>query len=250
MPPSSSSPQPPSSAGATEASAPQAGHADAASPLSAFRQLSSTHESDRHVVAAALHNRVGQAVSAIKMSAHLSLDEVDPAQRRDDLLEIIRIADDTVAELRDLYAQLRPPQLEALGLEAALRGELDRAGLAPGVQVRLSLPGLPRRAEPEIETACFRIAQQCLHAVSGVATGALSLSLQSTGSDALSLELRLDAGSAPDEDSGIPLDPSLMQARAAAVGGSASFEGNARSFVLAVHLPCAAPPVPRTALSA
>ena len=127
----------------------------------ALRWMSELHERERRDVAAALHDRIGQAVSAMKMSAHLVLDESDPEQRREDLLEIIRIADVTVAQLRALHCRLRPPQLDTLGLEAALRGEVER--LAGGVaEVDLDLAQLSARLEPEVELACLRIAQQLL----------------------------------------------------------------------------------------
>ena len=65
-------------------------------------------------------------------------------------------------KLRNLSLLLRPPQLDALGLEAALRwqsGALFR-GKAP--ELVLSLQPLPRRPAPEVELACFRIAQEAL----------------------------------------------------------------------------------------
>jgi len=216
-----------------------------------FRRLSSVHEAERQAVAAALHDRVGQAVSAIKMSAHLGLDEADPVQRRDDLLEIIRIADDTVAQLRELYAQLRPPQLDALGLEAALRGELDRAALPPGLEVRLDLAALPRRADPEVEAACFRIAQQCVRAASGIDSGMLSLSLHASGNDTLSLESRLEAESGIDgrvsSRLSNRLDPALMQARAQCLGGWLRLERGGGSYAVLAQLPFSVESVPAAA---
>jgi glucose-6-phosphate-specific signal transduction histidine kinase len=219
--------------------------AQAATSLAAFRRLSSVHEAERHAVAAALHDRVGQAVSAIKMSAHLSLDEADPAQRRDDLLEIIRIADDTVAQLRELYAQLRPPQLDALGLEAALRGELDRA-LPRGVEARLDLAALPRRADPEVETACFRIVQHCLRAASVIDSGVLSLSLHASGNDTLSLRLRLEAesdiGGDVSNHLSNRLDLALMQARTQCLGGWLRLERGGGSYAVLAQLPFSVAP--------
>ncbi len=162
-----------------------------------LRWLSDLHERERRDVAAVLHNQIGQAVSAIKMSAYLILDETDPVQRREDLLDIIRIADATVAQLRGLHCQLRPPQLDALGLEAALRGEVER--LAGAVdEVDLDLAPLRSRPDPEVELACLRIAQQLLTHVPGRAgmpmrTSRLRVMLQDHGKS-LSLRIEFDAG--------------------------------------------------------
>ena len=177
-----------------------------------LRQLSQLHETDRHNAARALHNQIGQAVSAIKMSAHLTLDEADAAQRRDDLLEIIRIADDTVAQLRDLHALLHPPQLESLGLEAALRAEAER--FSTSSPVTLDIAALPQRPDPEIELAGFRIVQ-CLLRQTAVDNSQARLFLQ-LRDDGDSLRLRLES------------DRSLLDA----LNGNASL---LRAWAMAVH---------------
>lgn len=185
-----------------------------------LRQLSQLHETDRHNAARALHNQIGQAVSAIKMSAHLTLDEADAAQRRDDLLEIIRIADDTVAQLRDLHALLHPPQLESLGLEAALRAEAER--FSASSPVTLDITALPQRPDPEIELAGFRIVQCLLRQIAVDKSHArLFLQLRDDGD---SLRLRLESDQ--------PADRSLPDTRNTALNGNASL---LRAWAMAVH---------------
>lgn len=183
-----------------------------------LRLLSALHETDRHAAARALHNQIGQAVSAIKMSAHLTLDEADAAQRREDLLEIIRIADDTVAQLRDLHALLHPPQLEGLGLEAALRAEAERFSATPPAHVALDIAALPQRPAAEIELACFRIVQQLLRqATAGSSQARIFLQLQDEG-DHLRLRLEFDQP-VPNE---LAAETPLLRAWATAVRGDLS----------------------------
>jgi glucose-6-phosphate-specific signal transduction histidine kinase len=185
-----------------------------------LRQLAQLHETDRHNAARALHNQIGQAVSAIKMSAHLTLDEADAAQRRDDLLEIIRIADDTVAQLRDLHALLHPPQLESLGLEAALRGEAER--FSANSPVTLDIAALPQRPDPEIELTGFRIVQ-CLLRQTTAADSRARLFLQ-LRDDGESLRLRLECDR--------PLDRLLPDTQNTALNGNVSL---LRAWAMAVH---------------
>jgi glucose-6-phosphate-specific signal transduction histidine kinase len=185
-----------------------------------LRQLSALHETDRHTAARALHNQIGQAVSAIKMSAHLTLDEADPVQRREDLLEIIRIADDTVAQLRDLHALLHPPQLESLGLEAALRAEGERFSVATSAQVALDIDALPQRPAAEVELTGLRIIQQLLrHATAAGAQARVFLQLRDEG-DNLRLRLEFDQ-SAPDQPAP---DVPLLRAWAIAVHGDLAID--------------------------
>lgn len=177
----------------------------------ALRELLARHEAVRQQVARALHNEIGQAVSAIKMSAHLAADEDDAEQRKQDLGEIVRIADDTVARLRDLYSVLRPPQLDALGLHASLRGEAEswqaRWGVDAVIDVTLAEDD---RARPAIELAAFRSVQDVLAAQTALTRLAVSASRRD---DALLLRIEHDGAAADDATL------ALLRARAGAYGG-------------------------------
>lgn len=204
-----------------------------AAPLpdpAALRELIARQEAVRHQVARALHNEIGQAVSAIKMSAHLAADEDDAAQRKEDLGEIVRIADDTVARLRELYSVLRPPQLEALGLQASLRGEAEswqsRWGLDAVIEVTLAED---ERAALAIELAAFRSVQDVLAAQTVLTR--LSISATRSG-DALLLRIEHD-GTAPDHAT-----LALLQARASAYGGDVELvQAAAGAVQVHIHLP-------------
>lgn len=185
-------------------------------------RLLSQLEGDRHWIVRELHDQIGQAVTAMKLSAHLAMDEDDAAQRRDDLHEIVRIADDTIERLRDLSARLRPPQLDALGLEAALRWQVEQISQASDTQLRLQVAPLAQRADGEAELACFRIAQDAM--VQACAAGAhhIELSLREDGDDLL---LRIEADSRGLADDATVL--ALMHERARSAGGHLQFDETA-----------------------
>src|SRR5690606_26209521 len=88
-------------------------------------RLFATQEAERRAVARSLHDQAGQSLTAIRMAATLAMQEADPARVREDLADIIVQADAALAEARRLCSLLRPPQLDALGLEAALRGHVE-----------------------------------------------------------------------------------------------------------------------------
>ena len=125
------------------------------------RRIITLQEDERSALSRELHDDIGQAITAIKLSAQ-ALDDEDDARRAATIAEISAIADQTVVKLRNLSLLLRPPQLDALGLEAALRwqaGALFRTGTP---HLSLSLEPLPRRPPAAVELACFRIAQEAL----------------------------------------------------------------------------------------
>lgn len=208
---------------------------DATALQALLLQLFLQQEDDRNTVGRALHNQVGQTLSAIRMTAHLTQDESDPEQRRQDLQDIMRASDDAVAVLRELHAVLHPPQLDALGLEASLRAEMERISTQVGA-VDIALAPLPRPPESAVARVAFRIAQSLARQTAGHAATQLSLAddAQATPS-AFCLHVR--CGSRPALD-----DLALLQALAASVGGSLSEQAAEHGMHWQLRLPYAATP--------
>ncbi|UNK43989.1 sensor histidine kinase [Luteimonas sp. S4-F44] len=119
-------------------------------------------EDERRAISRELHDDVGQSVTAMKLAAGSALVETDALRRRDDLEDIATLADATIERLRDISVLLRPPQLDALGLEAALRAHAERQLRNAALQAEVEVATLARRPAREVEQACFRIAQEAL----------------------------------------------------------------------------------------
>jgi len=131
-------------------------------------RLADMDEADRRLAARALHDEVGQTLSALSLSLSALRDQANTLseggaalfrQRIDDALDLARKA---AVWTRDIMADLRPPVLDDYGLMAALRWH------AEGLQRRTSLTVTLRGKEPEprlpapVENALFRIAQEAL----------------------------------------------------------------------------------------
>jgi signal transduction histidine kinase len=63
--------------------------------------------------------------------------------------------------VRDLALDLRPSVLDDLGLPAALRWHVDRFARNAEVEAHVAVDAMPELA-PELEIACFRVAQEAL----------------------------------------------------------------------------------------
>ncbi|CAG0928954.1 Signal transduction histidine-protein kinase/phosphatase DegS [Thermoflexales bacterium] len=126
------------------------------------RQLLQVHETERHAIARELHDDIGQALTAIKL-------DLQTAQRAAGATAVMARLDDSIATVehalqavRHLSLDLRPLLLDDLGLAAALRWYVDRQAQRAGLTAQVDVDTLVLRPAPEIETICFRVAQEAL----------------------------------------------------------------------------------------
>lgn len=120
-------------------------------------------EVERRHIAGDLHDGVGQwltlLVSGLKSAESSNLDE--QCQRR--IKDLQSIAARALQEVRQLALGLRPSLLDDLGLSPALERIVDEIHGHQSIEITLDTTGICERRLPEsVETAIFRIAQECL----------------------------------------------------------------------------------------
>ncbi len=164
-------------------------------------RLVQVQESERRHLARELHDEIGQALTALKLSLEAttgelvmpveegeSLDEEISAETKPErsqrprsqrpigfeglegvekIQERLRQARGQVSELiartRELSLDLRPAMLDDLGLLPTLIWHIDRYQEQTGIQVSFTASGLEEsRFMAEVETAAFRIVQEAL----------------------------------------------------------------------------------------
>lgn len=201
-------------------------------------RLFSVQEDERRAISRDLHDDIGQAVTAIKLAAHAAIDEADMQRRNADLGQIVELVDSTVIRLRNLSMLLRPPQLDALGLEAALRWQAGQLFRASPVELLLEVGDLPQRPDNEIEQACFRIAQESLtNALRHALASQVRLRLADAGDGRLHLQVADDGeGFDPAGPRGLGLI--VMRERAQSAGGRLQIHtGPGEGTRIELHLP-------------
>ncbi len=124
------------------------------------RRLFEVQEEERRRLARDLHDDVGQALTALKIQLE-SLARTGTA-RVDECVDTVQ---HTLERVRQLSLSLRPPQLDDLGLAAALRSHLDRQARVAGLQAHFETEDAPQDLPPDTETACFRVAQEAINNV-------------------------------------------------------------------------------------
>ena len=125
-------------------------------------------EQERRRWARELHDETLQALGGLQLLLASALRESDPEKRS----QIVRQASDQVrteiANLRSLIVELRPAELDELGLESALEALAERRTAANGLRVSIDIDlgsapdGGSARLSPGVESTVYRIVQEAL----------------------------------------------------------------------------------------
>jgi PAS domain S-box-containing protein len=126
------------------------------------RRLIEAQEAERHRIARELHDEIGQALTAVKISMQAVQRAASASGIETYLDESISIVDRALQQVRNLSLDLRPSLLDDLGLAAALRWYVDRQARLAGFVAEFGVDLGNSRLPPGLETACFRVAQEAL----------------------------------------------------------------------------------------
>jgi PAS domain S-box-containing protein len=124
------------------------------------RQLLRAQEDERRRIARELHDEIGQAMTALKINLQTLIQGGEDGASR--LEESVTIVDQTLQQVRGMALDLRPSILDDLGLVAALEWYIGRYTQRTGLLGRFVADPDHIQADPEIETTCFRVAQEAL----------------------------------------------------------------------------------------
>jgi signal transduction histidine kinase len=127
-------------------------------------RLVTTREEERRRLRRDLHDGLGPTLASqsYKLDAVLDLMDSDPATARKLILDLKSQAQTTLADIRRLVYELRPPALDELGLVAALQAQFTDS--ANGLRISVESPpdGLPPLSAA-VEVAAYRIAMEAVN---------------------------------------------------------------------------------------
>jgi len=125
------------------------------------RRLFTVQESERRALARELHDEFGQCLTATRALATAVAQSGETTAR--DGARIAEISGQMMQSLRDELSRLRPPDLDELGLDAALqRLVAGWRGRLPEVRFKLELSGDPDGVSDDLALSLYRITQECL----------------------------------------------------------------------------------------
>lgn len=199
------------------------------------KQLVMVQDSERKALAAELHDRIGQNLSALNMSLNLNLallqDQLTPAAlpvAQSRIRDALVLVEQTTEIVRGVMEELHPALLEQYGLNTALRWHGEEFFGRTGINFRYAASeGLPRLTD-KVETTLFRIVQEALINVAKHAKATETMvTLMQTGSG---IELKI-------RDNGTGITNERRNRPAAGSGwGLAIMAERARTIGAAMHV--------------
>jgi signal transduction histidine kinase len=230
-----------------------------------LHQVVGAQEAERQRIARELHDATGQSLTAISLGLRGVENYLVQATPADDprvlihqVKELRSFGQNALGELRNLISDLRPPQLDDLGLAAALRWYIQGYEQRRGIAMQFQVEGDDSRLPAEYRTVLFRIAQEALTNIAKHAQAAHAEVCLFVGPQ----EAQLDV-----HDDGCGFDPQLaarleterqggwglvgIRERALLLGGQCQIEtAPGKGTHLRVIVPLSAPPPLSTTLRA
>jgi signal transduction histidine kinase len=212
-------------------------------------RLLQLQDEERRRIARELHDSAGQSLTALALNlSNLGTEIERLTKSAKTVSDSVVLVNDMSRDIRTISYLLHPPLLDEAGLASALRWYIRGFTERSGIKVDLELPEDFDRLPRDMETAIFRLVQECLtnihrHSESPTATIGIN---HSNG------EVRIEV---QDQGKGIPPDKKLellsagtpgvgirgMRERLRQLGGTMEInsDGNGSGTLVVVRLPVA-----------
>lgn len=126
-------------------------------------RLLQLRDEERRRIARELHDSVGQLLAALTMNLSAVRVDIEQLTRTaSTLTDSEALVQEMSKEVRTISHLLHPPLLDEAGLVSALRWYVDGFAQRSNIKVDLDFPDDFRRLSREMETAIFRVVQECL----------------------------------------------------------------------------------------
>lgn len=127
------------------------------------RQLIASQEAERSRIASELHDSLGQALLLIKNRAQIALaDKSSTPAARQQFEAIAELAAQSVAEVRQISHDLRPYQIDQLGLTRAIAAMVEAARASSSITFEHRLENVDSALTPEAGISLYRIVQESI----------------------------------------------------------------------------------------
>jgi signal transduction histidine kinase len=219
-------------------------------------------DEERRRIARELHDSVGQTLAALSMNlAAVGADIERLAKTATTIADSTALVNDMSSDIRTISYLLHPPLLDEAGLSSALTWYIKGFSERSKIEVDLRMPADFGRLSRDLETAIFRVVQECLtnihrHSGSSVAKvlishadGQVRVDVEDKGKG-ISAQKRSEIISSPAAIPGVGIRG--MRERLRQLGGTLDVQSNGegKGMMVSARLPAMVPPPPVEAASA
>ncbi len=210
-------------------------------------RLLQLQDDERRRIARELHDSVGQLLTGLAMNLSVMRTDIERLIKTTGAItDSEGLVQEMSREIRTISHLLHPPLLDEVGLSSALPWYIDGFSKRSKIDVDLEFPADFGRLSHELETAIFRVVQECLtniHRHSGSPTARIRIK-RSASEVRVAVEDR-GKGISPEKQSEMATDgkPGVgvrgMRERIRQLGGTLEIESNGKGTVVAACLPLA-----------
>lgn len=126
------------------------------------RRLVEAHESESRAIGRELHDQIGQALTALKITLEM-IPQLPPERSAKKMETAQGLVDELLNHVKRISLELRPPMLDDLGLIPTLLWHVNRYQEQTNIEVDFKHSGVEeKRLSPEIETTAYRVIQEAL----------------------------------------------------------------------------------------
>lgn len=118
-------------------------------------------EDERKRVARELHDETSQALTSLMIEMKM-LEKLDPEERRKKIADLWDYTSQILDGVHRLTRELRPRDLDELGLVPALRSYIKESAKRFDIGIDLEVTGLRGRLPDNVEVALYRVVQEAL----------------------------------------------------------------------------------------
>jgi two-component system sensor histidine kinase UhpB len=176
------------------------------------QRLTRAHEDERQRIARELHDEIGQALAVVKMRLRMTREAITPENTKalEKLSSLSAVVDETLAGVRALSHELRPPLIDEMGWEPALSWLCESMSQRTELPIRYACHGPSDRLDPSLELTAYRVVQEALANVVRHAQATHAAVEAALGPETLTIQI---------EDDGVGFDlNALHDGRAAQMG--------------------------------
>lgn len=126
------------------------------------QKILEAQEEERKRIARDLHDSVGQVLYSVAVGIKIVNQLKMDLSMREHMLEVEKLTERAMDEVKHMAFQLRPSVLDDLGLIPAIRTYLEHVDRTFAVETSFQYVGKIKRYESAVETALYRICQEAV----------------------------------------------------------------------------------------